>query len=260
MCWSGEASAALATAGFLSTGYAAYKKESRMLWLPLGYFSLMELLQAFTYSVIDQCALPSNQVATLLGYLHICFQPFFANSVALYFIDQRIAKKVAPIAYSFCLLAAVMMLIKLYPFEWASHCQPGVRPMCGEIMCAFHGNWHIAWSVPVRQISDKYSWYFMAAFLMPTLYGSWRWTFYHLMTGPVLARLTTSNLNEWPAVWCLFSIDLLIVITNTRVRNYMHVKSWFLWRLLQQKNSQATIPPNDQEFSGHPVTPSSVPL
>ena len=50
MCWSGEASAALATAGFLSTGYAAYKKESRMLWLPLGYFSLMELINVDNFN------------------------------------------------------------------------------------------------------------------------------------------------------------------------------------------------------------------
>jgi hypothetical protein len=121
----------------------------------------------------------------------------------------------------------------VYPFAWAGHCLPGVRPMCGEIMCAFHGNWHIAWSVPVRDISDRFSWYFIAAFIVPTLYGSWRWTFYHLMTGPVLARLTTGNLNEWPAVWCLFSIDLLIIIINTRVRNVMHVQQWFLWRPLR---------------------------
>src|SRR5947207_2283933 len=102
MCWSGEASAALATAGFLSSAYAAHKKESRRLWLALAYFTLMEALQAYTYSVIDNCSLPANQVATLLGYLHICFQPFFANAVALYFIDQRVAKKIAPVAYGCC--------------------------------------------------------------------------------------------------------------------------------------------------------------
>jgi hypothetical protein len=54
-----------------TTAYAAYKEEPVPLWMALGYFSSMELLQAFTYSVNDQCALPSNQIATLLGYLHI---------------------------------------------------------------------------------------------------------------------------------------------------------------------------------------------
>jgi len=229
MCWSGEASAAVAVLGFTCTGYAMYRKESINLWAALGYFSLMEALQAYTYTVIDRCEMPENQVATLLGYLHITFQPFFVNAVALYFIDQRVAKKIAPWAYSFCFAAAIMMLIKLYPFAWAKQCIPGVRPMCGDTICAFHGNWHIAWSLPVRDISDKISWYFLVAFAMPAFYGSWRWALYHLITGPVLARLTTSNLNEWPAVWCLFSIDLLLIIISTRLRKYIYVRSWFLW-------------------------------
>jgi hypothetical protein len=232
MCWSGPASAALATLGLASTAYAAYKKDSIMLWGCLGYFTLMEALQAFTYSVIDDCGNPANQVATLLGYLHITFQPFFINSVSLYFINQRVARKVAPFAYGICFLSAIMMLIKMYPFfPWAEQCIPGVRPMCGKIICSFHGNWHIAWSLPVNDIGDHFSWYLLAGFILPFCYGSWRFTLYHLFTGPILARLTTSNLNEWPAVWCLFSIDLLLVITNTRVRNLMYVRRWWFWRL-----------------------------
>ncbi len=49
MCWSGEASAVLATIGVASTAYMAVKKEKKELWVPLGYFALMELLQAVTY-------------------------------------------------------------------------------------------------------------------------------------------------------------------------------------------------------------------
>ena len=30
------------------------------------------------------------------------------------------------------------------------------------------------------------------------------------VAGPWLASLTTSNINEWPAVWCLFSIGLVL--------------------------------------------------
>ena len=45
MCWSGEASATLATIGLTSTAYVAWKGEKKALWIPLGYFSLMELLQ-----------------------------------------------------------------------------------------------------------------------------------------------------------------------------------------------------------------------
>ena len=45
MCWSGEASAALATVGFSTAGYVAYKGESKELWIPLVYFACMEMLQ-----------------------------------------------------------------------------------------------------------------------------------------------------------------------------------------------------------------------
>ena len=48
MCWSGEASTLLATAGLGTTVYAATKGEDKSLWMPLGYFSLMEALQAFS--------------------------------------------------------------------------------------------------------------------------------------------------------------------------------------------------------------------
>jgi len=88
MCWSGEASATLASIGVLSTAYAIYKKEPPVLWIALGYFSLMELLQAFTYSVINRCDLPSNQIATLFGYLHITFQPFFIFYLFAFFCTE----------------------------------------------------------------------------------------------------------------------------------------------------------------------------
>ena len=69
MCWSGEASTVLATIGLSSTVYFYYKKEPAALCAALGYFSLMEVLQAYTYTVIDECSNPANQLATLLGYI-----------------------------------------------------------------------------------------------------------------------------------------------------------------------------------------------
>ena len=89
MCWSGEASAGLALTGFVSTAYFYHKGESKVLCSALAYFSLMELLQAYTYTVIDECHNPNNQVATFLGYMHIAFQPFFVNAVAMHPIPKK---------------------------------------------------------------------------------------------------------------------------------------------------------------------------
>lgn len=237
MCWSGEASAVLASAGIASTLYAAYKKEPAPLWIALGYFSLMELLQAFTYSVIDQCALPSNQVATLLGYLHITFQPFFINAMSLHFIPKDIARKVAPWAYAICFASAIFMLLQLYPFEWAGHCSPG-RSLCGTYLCSVHGSWHIAWHVPTNGMGEwfetpparSFPTFLLAGFIVPMLYGSWRLTIYHAMMGPILSIFLTDNLNERPAIWCLLSIAILLIVVKTPIRKYLYVKRWILWR------------------------------
>ncbi|MEJ0061802.1 MAG: DUF5765 domain-containing protein [Alphaproteobacteria bacterium] len=227
MCWSGEASAAIAAVGVLSTGYAAYKKEPRALWICLGYFSLMEILQAYTYSVIGQCGNPANQMATLLGYLHIAFQPFFINAVSMHFIDRRKARKIAPLVYTLCFASAVMLLLKLYPFAWAAPCN--AIPLCGKELCSMHGNWHIAWSLPLTTVGEKAHMYALAAFVAPLLYGSWRFTLYHAVMGPLLAMATTSNMNEWPAVWCLFSIGFLLVVIKTPLRGLLYVDRGPLW-------------------------------
>lgn len=247
MCWSGEASFGLAAVGFTATAYAAYKRESPLLWTPLAYFSGMELLQAFTYSVIDQCALPSNQIATMLGYLHICFQPFFGCMLALYFVPENVRRAAMPWAIAVAGASAAFMILQVYPFEWAGTCRPG-RSLCGPALCSVSGNWHIAWEVPLNALGEiNSSWvngnlllrgplghgfltYMIAMFVVPLVFGSWRIVLYHLAMGPLLARLLTDNPNEVPAVWCLLSIGFLLIVVKTPVRRYMHVRSWPLWR------------------------------
>lgn len=245
MCWSGEASTVLATIGLASTAYFYYKKEPAALCAALGYFSLMELLQAYTYTVIDQCDNPANQVATLLGYIHIAFQPFFINAVSLYFIPAAIRQKIAPSVYFVCLIATVCLLLRLYPFEWLPACYEKktqfilfkdyidsfYAPICGRRVCSVSGAWHIAWEIPTTASLVLYNMYIIAAFVLPILYGSWRMTAYHIVTGPLLAYLTTANPNEWAAVWCLYSIGLLLLLVKTPIRGYLHVQHWFWWRL-----------------------------
>ena len=237
MCWSGEASTVLATIGIATAVYAAYKKEPAPLWIALGYFSLMELLQAFTYLVIDQCKLPANQIATLLGYLHIAFQPFFINALSFYFIPKEKVLKLAPWVYTFCFFSTIVMIIQVYPFDWAGLCNLD-RTLCGPTLCSFSGSWHIAWALPTNSIGDLFTYtpahgfptYLIAAFILPLLYGSWRITIYHFLVGPLLASFLTDDLNEWPAIWCLLSIGILLLVVKTPLRKFMFVKSWWFWR------------------------------
>lgn len=231
MCWSGEASAVLATVGLASTVYVAIKKEKKELWVPLGFFSLMELLQAVTYQYIDVCSSPTNQMLTLLGYLHIAFQPFFINMVSMHFIPKRVRKKISWFVYGLCFFGTILMIIKVYPFAWGGDCVLGSEAMCARNLCSVHGSWHIAWNIPINAISSLYFWgYTFTAFIVPVLYGSWRMTAYHILVGPALALLLTDNYNEWPAVWCLFSIALLLVVMKTPLRKLLYVEKWFFWK------------------------------
>lgn len=252
MCWNGQASTALAAAGIAGAAYAALKREPVALWGCLLYFSSMEVLQAVSYTVLNQCANPLNQVLTLLGYLHITFQPFFINAVALYFVPKDVASRVAPFAYTACFIGAIAMLLQLYPFAWAGACEVG-RPLCGKMLCTVSGEWHLAWLVPTNGIGNSLAqntWlgqgfpaYPLTAFILPCLYGSWRFILFSYVAGPFAAHLTTSNINEWPAVWCLFSIGLCLSIIKTPLRRYLHVASpyWRIGAVLRRKADAVTL-------------------
>jgi len=239
MCWSGEASAVLATVGLVSTAYVAIKGEDKRLWLPLGYFSLMEVLQAYTYTVIDDCSNPNNQLATLFGYLHIVFQPFLINLMSLYFVPKEVREKVEFWVFAALLVCAFTMIVSIYPFTWAPPCDPSYSPFCGKKFCSLSGDWHIAWEMPRTIVAWPFGVraYALAAFVIPVLYGSWRFTLYHFITGPFLAYLTTGSLNELAAVWCLFSIGLLLVVIKTPVRKWLFVEKWYFWGYNSKKSS-----------------------
>ncbi len=243
MCWSGEASAVLAAVGFGTASYVAYKGESKELWIPLTYFACMELLQAATYIYINLCDAPPNQILTLFGYLHIAFQPFFANMVAMYFIPEEVKRKISTVVYSLCAVCAVAILVKMYPFAWAGHCIEGIEGFCGPTTCSVSGDWHIAWQLPLNGLMSDYPdnpfgfrygmhafAYILTAFVMPVIYGSWRFVGFHYLVGPFISDILTSNPNEYAAVWCLFSIALCVSVIKTPVRKYLHVRRWPYYR------------------------------
>lgn len=239
MCWSGEASAVLAVTGIASTVYFYRKGESGVLCAALAYFSLMELLQAYTYTVIDQCLDSRNQIATFLGYMHIAFQPFFVNAVAMHFIPEDLRRRIAPAVYTLCTAAAVIFMMRIYPFDWVVYCfernytmtfftsAKFTMPFCGEQICSTSGDWHIAWAIPANGNVFMGNVYGYAAFVLPLLYGSWKMVGYHFLSGPLLAYMTTNDMNEWAAVWCLYSIGLLLLMIKTLVRKYLYVNSWY---------------------------------
>ena len=121
------------------------------------------------------------------------------------------------------------MSIKLYPFEWAGTCAIGYEPLCGSQLCSVSGNWHIAWNVPMNGLKWLTLGYYIPVFVAPLIYGSWKFTVYHIIVGPAAARMLTNNINEWPAVWCLLSIGMFLIAIKTPLRQLLYVNNWWFW-------------------------------
>lgn len=234
MCWSGEASAAIAIGGLTSAWFLRRRGEAKEVYLPTAYFVLMEGLQAITYTVVGQCGVPLNTALTYLAVVHISFQPFFINMLGMEFIDPSVKERIKKPVYAFCGVIALLCLARLVPaYDVLGRCEVGT-PLCSAVRtCAYRGEWHIGWDVLLNGINPRFWWYSVAAFALPVLYGSWKWSLYHFLVGPFLAALTTTDVNERPAVWCLFSTCIIALLINTRLRRYIHVKGWITWRHLR---------------------------
>lgn len=235
MCWSAGATATMVGLGAAATAVSVWRGDKPVFSATIGFFTLMEGLQLYGYSVINQCGTPQNETITLLSILHIVFQPLFINAFFLAFAAVALRPSAKVATYLLCGLSSVVMLMQLMPFSWAGLCEPG-SILCGKAWCTISGDWHQAWTVPFNGMMtwlDRglgQSWgfptYMLAAFLLPALYGAWRLALFHLIAGPGLAGFLTRNPNEIPAVWCLFSISIVLVIMLPQLRRYF---TWTPW-------------------------------
>ncbi len=227
MCWSASASVAMVGFGGAAVAITALRGEPRAIWLTLGYFTVMEGLQALGYTFVDQCGTTANKTVTLLSYLHIAFQPLVINAFAIAIAPQQVPIRIQRRVYGVAALCSGLILFRLAPVDWAGLCRVG-EIMCSTQLCTVSGNWHIAWELPLNGLYNPLNdWlgtqlqfpdYLSVVFLLPLFYGAWRFVLFHLTAGPVLAGLLTSNPDEIPAVWCLFSIGILLISLSPFVR------------------------------------------
>jgi hypothetical protein len=237
MCWSFGASVIFTILGFIGSYILYRSKKYRSLWIVLFYFTIMELLQAATYPFIDGCSLPQNKILTLLGYFHIAFQPFFINKACMFFIPKHAQKAISRWVYSICFIGALVMLFKLIPFTFAGLCTQGIDILCGPNLCAATGSWHLAWFIPFNGVPNLlWLGYIAPVFGLPLLYGAWRPTIYH-MAWAAFAWSLSSSPNERPAVWCLFSISLLMMVFYKPLLNWMYNKKWYFWNYPFKKSN-----------------------
>ena len=218
MCWTAPVSLALGTAGVVTAAYSHQKGESKYFTIPLLYFSLMEFLQFFSYFIVDQCTFSANTTLTFLSLAHMAFQPIFVNMFLLSDMPVLPSVQFRRSIYAACLVCTALIFVKLIPLAPASLCTFGT--LCGKMWCTVSGFWHLGWSIPQYTWPlpvDSFVFYSIAAFGLPLLYGAWKNVLLMVVWGPILAYfLTGGNWNEWPAVWCLYSVALILGVMTIR--------------------------------------------
>jgi hypothetical protein len=213
MCWSAPASLILGTTGIATAVYASKKGETSDYTYPLAFFAAMEFLQFFSYFWIGQCSFAANAWLTTISYVHVAFQPLFMNIFFMYWLPHHIRIQVRYYVYGICVVLAGLTIAKLFAFYPDTLCALG-QVMCGPQMCTVPGTWHLGWSVPYYNWPvpfDAFVYYAIGTFIVPLFYGAWRSVVTTIVTGPLIAiYLSSGNMQEWPAIWCFYSIILII--------------------------------------------------
>ncbi len=239
MCWSMATTVAMVATGAAATAVTIRRRDPPAIPAALGWFTLMEALQVAGHATVGPCAAPANQATALLSYLHIASSPSSSTPSPCALVPDPVRRAVRTAVWIACGLSAAVMLLQLYPFAWAGACRGGTV-LCGPGPCVLPGEWHIAWSIPrndllgalsdVPFVANGFPTYMATAFLLlPLLYGAWRFVLFHALVGPVLAWHLTSDPNEMPAIWCLFSIGIILASLVRPVRARLETRSWFLW-------------------------------
>ncbi len=209
MCFSQNGSLAVALTGFL-VAFVIMKKNFYAA-IGIAYFSLMEVIQYFQYSVIDECDSKVNQFLTKLGYLHICFQPLFFNIWLFAFTDNP--------DFRFLYLSffgGILMASRIFYTKDGATCDPNNEPLCGKKTCAMSGKRHIAWQVKLRAAGKN--WFTPSIGLHFFLWSIPVLTMLQIkpvvaliLTGPWLGFALTDDIHESPAIWCYTAIAQMIL-------------------------------------------------
>lgn len=227
MCWSEGASLAMVGVGAAATVVTWKRGDPPAIPITLAFFAVMEGLQYWGYQGIDQCDLPGNRTSAMLSYVHIALQPIFINAFGMAIIGG-VSARLWRLVMGLSVLASILLLFRMVPMASIGPCLPGTT-LCGPAWCTITGDWHLGWTMP---LSDFAGWlggevfrhwvpfpdYMAAVFLLPLVYGAWRFALMHLALGPMLATVLTTSPNEMPAIWCLFSVGLCLIALSPWIR------------------------------------------
>jgi hypothetical protein len=251
MCFSAEWSMVFALISVIAAYIMHGKFKSTRHTCAILFFGAMEFLQVVQYFWIateddgwSMCKNPTNQFLTLLGFLHICLQPFFLN-IALDALWRRVSytgRIHNDLVQRLCLVGGLWLFsryvkVLLWPetaeisneacpnMDWLSAGYDGgikqKTPNDYGYSCTYRSptkSAHISWAIPLSETSYFSPNSALHAFLMfaPALVHPDKIAriggVFLFVTGPLMAAWITPSLNEQASVWCFFSMFQVVFL------------------------------------------------
>jgi len=224
--------------------------------LEFFWFFLMEFLQGFQYFFIDDCDNWWNKALTLVGFIHICYQPYFTHIINSALTKNPTILEQYKVVLRLCLLGGSMLLARYFLLIYLPEYFPSseirsdytdwknITPsitahrtsewLRGETLCTYKAKYHLAWSVPMADSTYYVPSAAIHSFLMfgPFFVMKWNMVIQGIflwMAGPYLASWITPNLMEQASIWCFFSIAqigiMLFLIRETLILNWGREKT-----------------------------------
>ena len=251
-------SGAFAILGLFLAYWVETRTCNRRLAVGIFFFFTMEALQAVQYMFLATglaspvCETMVNKVLTILGFIHICAQPYFCHIINES-LSQKPSTKNKPehnekllkyhhqyvIIKRLCILGGFLLFLRWplsYVDEWnTQESRPGVSKewLRGETVCTFKTETmvHLGWSVPMSDSTYIMQGIGIHSFLMFApffaLYekkGMVIQGCFLFLSGPFLASMITDNLMEQASIWCFSSIAqiaiMLLLIRETLIVNW----------------------------------------
>ncbi|MBF0440375.1 MAG: hypothetical protein HQK54_00570 [Oligoflexales bacterium] len=221
MCFNMGWSVASAAVGLFSSGYMKKQGAPKSLYIPIGYFSTMEVLQALQYTVINQCENQFNIALTYLSYLHISFQPVMWLFFYSFFATEKQREIIMGPFARIAIICGILFLTRLYhndnapPNLGLSACTEGF--FCAAQTCSIKGTYHVAWNLVLKKASflaPDFFTYLLIFFIFPLTVGFWIIPLIFFILGPILVVVLFRDClpNEIAAIWCLLAVPQFILV------------------------------------------------
>jgi len=191
------------------------------------YFAVMEVFQAALYPVLDQCDNWWNQLITSLAMAHVCFQPFVLNWLAaqelkfnpVYYDRFMFACRLSFLFGLWLMARMIVETVGITKSIVPEECKftYNTEMLRGTQLCSYTGKVHLGWHIPMAD--NHYFWpsinlHAFMSFAPFAVHPEEPAMIFKavmlILLGPLLAIYIAPDHSEAAAVWCLYSVALLI--------------------------------------------------